>query len=394
MSGLLARAIQRSYVPSSRDAKSLTGHARLAAFLAELVADPTLVPESALVEGLAHAGLVGDPALAARWMSMREARAPGAIARIAAALVEIAARGGRPPACALEAAWRDPGVDDDLLTRLSRVIKPRRESTAHLRGRADGSKTAHVDLDLDPSLRPPATLARVVEGLDPWIKIALRTVLVVLATVPRALSVGGRDLRSWVGGTPGEHGPTTAGDGVTSSQLQRILRAARGPSSDHETRVAKVDAHADEAGIAIALLAQTTRAADVASILPRMRALHDGIFLSAIVEALWALGRKADVKVLVDALGTLRKTDPSALAAWLVVGDLDRARSISVFAGALDEPIAATPQGPIAAVCQALGLVERRKPGTLEKLHASTRTGQAAVVNSLARAYPGLVGGR
>src|SRR5439155_24450569 len=117
-------------------------------------------------------------------------RSPGARKRIAVASIQIAGEGGRPPACALEAAWSDLSIDDELLAKLARVIKPRRESTAHLRGRADGTKIAHVDLDLDPSLRPPAALARVVEGLDPWIKIALRTVLVVLATVPRALSVG------------------------------------------------------------------------------------------------------------------------------------------------------------------------------------------------------------
>ncbi|GAC1541499.1 MAG: hypothetical protein NVS3B10_06030 [Polyangiales bacterium] len=67
---------------------------------------------------------------------------------------------------------------------------------------------------------------------------------------------------------------------------------------------------------------------------------------------------------------------------------------MTVFAGALDEPIARTAPGPLAGVCQALGIVERRRPGTLERVRASSRAGQAAVVNSLARAYPGLVGGR
>ena len=393
LSSLLARAIVRSYVPSSSDAKGLTGHARLVAFLSELLADRTLVDDESLTEGLSHGALVGDPALASRWIPLREARQAGFTHRLAEALTRAAARGGRPGACALEAAWRDRSIELPELVKLARVVKPRREAGAHLRGRADGTRVAHVDLDLDPSLRAPGDLSRLVEALEPWVKLSMRAVLVFLAATPRALSVGGRDLRQFVANVPGETNGQGAVDGVVASQLQRILRAARG-ASEVETRVAKIDAHADEAGVAVALLAQTARAGDIVAILGRDHRLNDGVFLAAIVEALWALGRRDDVKALIDALGARRRDHAASLVAWLIVGELDRARSTSVFAGALDEPIASTAQGPHPAVCQALGIVERRAPGTLERLRASTRTGQALVVNALARAYPGLVGGR
>src|SRR5205823_5303607 len=119
--------------------------------------------------------------------------------------------------------------------------------------------------------------------------------------------------------------------------LQRILRAARG-SSEAEARVARLDVHADAAGLAVALLARSSTATDVAALLQRGLKLGDGLLFAALVETLWALGRRADVKTLVDAVAARRKDDPSALAAWLVVGDLDRTRSTSVLAGALDAP--------------------------------------------------------
>jgi hypothetical protein len=396
LANMLARAIARSYVPSSEGAKGLTGYARLVAFLSELLADPQLVDEGTLVMGLSHGAIASDPALAARFLPQREARSPGMTRRLAAGLVVAAARGGRPPACALEAAWRDTSIELPELVRLARVVKPRREAAAHLRGRADGAKHAHVDLDLDPALRPGAELVAVTEALDPWIRVSMRVALVVLAATPRALAVGGREVRQWVANTSGEHPTAGAADGVVSSQMQRILRAARGAGrvSGDETRVAKLDVHADEAGVAVALLAQTTKAQEVADLLGRAQRLKDGMFIAAIIEALWGLGRRDDVKVLVDAVARLRRQDAALLVAWLVVGELDRNRTTSVLAGALDEAVASTPQGPLPTICQALGVVERRVPGTLERLRASTRAGQASVVNALARAYPGLVGSR
>ena len=396
LANMLARAIARSYVPSSNDAKGLTGYARLVAFLSELLADPRLVDEATLVTGLSHGAIASDPALAARFLPQREARSPGMTRRLAASLVAAASRGGRPPACALEAAWRDPSIDVAELVRLARVVKPRREAAAHLRGRADGAKHAHVDLDLDPALRPGTELVAVVEALDPWIRLSMRAALVVLAATPRAPAVGGREVRQWVASSSGEHPTAGAADGVVSSQLQRILRAARGAGRvlGDETRVARLDVHADEAGVAVALLAQTTKAEAVAELFGQAHRLKDGQFLAAIIEALWALGRRDDVKVIVDAVGKLRRRDAALLVTWLIVGELDRSRTVSVLAGALDEAIASTPQGPLPAICQALGTLERRAPGTLERLRASTRSGQASVVNALARAYPGLVGSR
>ena len=379
LASLLARAISHSYVPSSTEARSLTGHARLVAFLAELLADTALVDDAALVEGLTYGALVSDPALASRWFALRAARAPGLMSRLSSGLVASVSRGGRPPACALEAAWRETSVDLAELTRLARVVKPRKDSDAHLTRRADGTpRAAQVDLDLDPSLRAAADLTRVIEVVDPWVRLSIRSVLVVLAATPRALAVGGREVRGWR-------------EGVVASQLQRVLRAARG-AIEVETRVAKLDAHADEAGVAVALLAHTTDARDVAALITRGLRLTDGLFFASIVEALWGLGRRDDVKQLIDALGARRRQDPAMLAAWLVVGDLDRSRPPSVVASALDDPICATAAGPLPAIYHALGIIERRRPGTLERLKASTRQGQAAVVNALARAYPGLVG--
>jgi hypothetical protein len=380
LAAMLARAIVKSYVPASTDTRGLTGHARLVAFLAELLADTRLVDEEALVLGLAHGALVSDPALAARWVMLRSPRAEGMMGRIARGLTLTATtdRGARPPACALEAAWADRTIDVGELCRLARVVKPRRHVEAHLRGRADGSRAIAVDFDPDPSLRPPAEMSRVIEALDPRVRVSPRALLVFLAATPKALAIGGRDMRGWA-------------EGADASQLHRVLRAARG-AAEGDARVAKLDVHADEAGMAAALLARSARGSEVVALMDRGLRLRDGLFFAATIEALAALGRPDDVRVLVDALASRRRNDPAALSAWLVVGEIDRPRTTSVLAGALDAPCAATAAGPLQSVYEALMLIERRRPGTLERLRASTRTGQAAVVNALARAYPGLVG--
>ncbi|GAC1352322.1 MAG: hypothetical protein NVSMB1_14050 [Polyangiales bacterium] len=388
LAAMLSRAIARSYVPASTDARGLTGHARLVAFLAELLSDTSLVDEDALVTGLSCGALASDPSLAARWMKLRAARSTGMIGRLASKLGERADQGTskasaggrtvRAPPCALEAAWSEPTLALAEVLKLTRVVRPRREVDAHLRGRADGSRVTHVDFDPDPSRRPATDISKVVEALDPWVRVSARVALVFLGSTPKALAIGGREVRGWR-------------DGVVASHLQRILRAARG-SAEVEVRVAALDAHADEAGIAVALLAKTARASEGSLLIQRGLRLADGLVFAATIDALWALDRRDDVKALVDAIASRRKEDTAALTAWLVVGDIDRSRTVSVLAGALDAPCASTTSNAKSSVYEALMLIERRTPGTLERLRASSRAGQAAVVNALARAYPGLIG--
>ncbi len=378
LAGVLSRAIVGSYVPTSTEARGLTGHARLVAFLSELLADTTLVDERSLMEGIAHGALVSDPALMARWVRTRSAKAPGLMGRMVSGLLGLSSTGARPPASALEAAFGDASIDIGELAKLARVVRARKDAEAHLRGRADGTRGAIIDFDPDPSLRPPQDVTRVMESIDPWVRISARVALVFLAVTPKALAIGGSEVRQW-------------GEGVIASQLQRVLRAARG-SAPGNARVARLDRHADAAGIAAALLARTASPAEVATLLQHGLRLGDGLLFASLVEALWALDRRDDVRVLVDALSARRKTDAASLCAWLVVGEIDRSRTTSVLAGALDAPCASTPAGPLPAVAEALTLLERRAPGTLEKLRASSREGRAAVVNALARAYPGLLG--
>jgi len=379
LAGVLARAIVGSYVPASTEARGLTGQARLVTFLAELLSDTTLVDEPSLVSGIAHGALVSDPALMVRWVRSRSAKVPGLMGRILSGLVRVAATEGvRPPASVLEAAWSDASIAVADVAKLARIVRARRDAESHLRGRADGTRVQPIDFDPDPSMRPGAEMTRVIEAIDPWVRVSPRAALVFLAATPKALAIGGSELRQW-------------GDGVVASQLQRILRATRG-STAGDPRVARLDLHADAAGIAAALLAKTANGTEVASLLQRGLRLADGMLFAARIGALRALDRRDDVRVLVDVISARRRDDAASLCAWLVVGEIDRPRTVSVLAGALDAPCACTSTGPLPAVCEALTVLERRSPGTLERLRASSRDGRTAVVNALARAYPGLVG--
>jgi hypothetical protein len=78
---------------------------------------------------------------------------------------------------------------------------------------------------------------------------------------------------------------------------------------------------------------------------------------------------------------------------WLLLEKLDRERAPTLVASAIDG-IGATGKGVPASVCDALALLEHRRPGRLETIHPQSPRGRATLASAIARAYRAIGGMR
>jgi hypothetical protein len=116
------------------------------------------------------------------------------------------------------------------------------------------------------------------------------------------------------------------------------------------------------------------------------------------MEARAAMGEVPELEPLVEHLAKERSRDGAALAAWLLVEGLDRVRSPTAIAAALDAPWA-LPKMPAASrsmipsgLSEALATLERRCPGRLALAIPQTPRGRAVLASGIARAYRALGG--
>jgi hypothetical protein len=353
----LMRALRRSGGGEPR----LTGRARLAAWLAAGLAGATVDGE--LARALGRGALAAERMVLIRAATLRPALA-GALGRAAAGVPEV-------PGPLLELAWNDDAVPDevviDLAGRLAR------------RGVEDRPED---EIDLDPARRSLAVLDRVVMAAAPRVDLSLRAALAVVALDARRVRYVLAALPSWRGPLRGAH-------------LTRVLRqhagALRAAPAEARPRGARVESWTErrltqaELGVALGL-GHLTAAEATRRFATGRQPLGDGTVLADAVEVRAALEGDAAVEPILTWAAERRTEEAAAFGSWLMLERFDRVRAPSLVAGAMDAAAAiegATPE----ALAEAPALLERRQPGSLERVEAHTARGRAVVMGGIARAY-------
>jgi hypothetical protein len=375
--GLLAHCV-RVLAGADRSGSPLTGKGRLAGWLAEGVTRAFLRAEDELIDALgsASATLAADRLVLGQVARSRTGPDPS----VAAICERALARHAWLPIALLEIAWRSEGVPDEVVASIAAQTRP---------ARADGSLEQEVDLD--PRARPLALLERVAAALVNRAPLSPRAALALVAIEPRRVRYILSALPQWKGVLSG-------------SNVARVLRAhagalsAAGPSGQRkptQTSASWTQRKLDEVELAVALAVGDISPSEA---LTRLRTgsavLTQGPALAAGMEARATLDGPALLEPLVDHLATERSRSGAALAAWLLVEGLDRVRSPTGIAAALDAPWVAPAEAarvPL-GLSEALAALERRSPGRLPAAMPQTPRGRAALASGIARAYRALGG--
>jgi hypothetical protein len=380
--GLLAHCV-RVLADSDKTGSLLTGKGRLARWLAEGVASAAEQAYHELIDALGARTLAAD-----RMVLLGVVSASGASGERVVAVCEDALGGGAPlPIALLEAAWRNARVPDEAIERLAARVGPIG---------ADGS--LEQEADLDPRARPLALLERIGVALVGKTPLSPRAALALVALEPRRVRYILSALPQWKGVLSGVN-------------VARVLKAhagalsAAGPSAQKrptQTAANWTQRRLDEVELAVALAVRDLSPEEA---LKRIQAgyavLSQGPALAAGLEARATLEGTASVEPLVDYLARERSRDGAALAAWLLVEGLDRARSPTAIAAALDAPWALPAITAVGSssrsmvppgLSEALATLERRGPGRLAAATPQTPRGRAALASGIARAYRALGG--
>ncbi len=365
---------------ADRSGGTLTGKGRLASWLADGVARAAeLAPDELVLALVSHT-------LAANRMVLGRAAKKLADGDRVPGWCDSALATGLPvPLALLELAWRTPKVADETIARLAaQVEKP---------PRIDGSPEAEVDLD--PCGRSLALLERIGSALVGKSPLSPRAALALVALEPRRIRYVLSALPQWKGV-------------LTGANVARVLRAhagalsAAGPSGQKRPSQASASwtqRRLDEVDLAVALaIGDLAPREAVARLVSGYAALTQGPALAAGMEARAAIDGTPALEPLVEHLAKERARDGAALAAWLLVERLDRIRSPTGIAAALDAQwvapkSASTSRSMIpSGLSEALAALERRSPGRLAEAIPQTPRGRAALASGIARAYRALGG--
>ena len=387
--GELVMASVRALAGADRSAGAVTGKGRFAAWLSEGVAHATASAPDDFIRALREPSLAADRMVLARVVQRAIARAPSWVNEVAARLEP---RDAHVPIAFVEIAWREPSVADETLERLLSRVRPAPRLEA----------APENDADLDPRARPLALLERVGSALVGRAPLSPRAALALVALEPRRVRYVLSAMPQWKGT-------------LTGVNVAKVLRAhagalsAAGPSARRTSQAPAgwTQRRLDEVELAIALAIGDLGPNDVAARLASGQdMLLEGTALAAGMEARAALDGAVLLEPLVDFLARGRTRDAAALACWLLVEGLDRPRSPSAIAAALDAPWAVAERSPArsgaapasarsmvgAGISEALATLERRRPGRLAESLPQTPRGRAALVSGIARAYRALGG--
>jgi hypothetical protein len=366
---------------ADRSGGTLTGKGRLASWLADGVARAAELAEDELILALISHTLAADRMV----LGGASRRLRDGEARVAMWCDRALASGLPLPVALLELAWRTPTVADDTIVRLSdQLEKPLR---------IDGSPEAEVDLD--PRGRSLALLERVGMALVGKSPLSPRASLALVALEPRRIRYVLSALSQWKGVLVG-------------ANVARVLKAhagalsAAGPSAQKKQSQASASwtqRRLDEVDLAIALaIGDLASHEAVTRLASGYATLTQGPALAAGMEARAAIDGAPTLEPLVEHLAKERSRDSAALAAWLLVERLDRVRSPTGIAAALDAPwiapkIASASRSMIpSGLSEALATLERRAPGRLAEAMPQTPRGRAVLASGIARAYRALGG--
>jgi hypothetical protein len=366
---------------ADRTGGTLTGKGRLANWLADGVARAAELAEDELVLALVSHTLAADRMVLGR--ASKKLR-DGEV-RVARWCDKALASELPLPLALLELAWRTPKVADDTVARLSAQLEQPL--------RIDGSPEGEVDLD--PHGRSLALLERVGAALVGKSPLSPRASLALVALEPRRIRYVLSALSQWKGVLVG-------------ANVARVLKAhagalsAAGPSAQKRPSQASASwtqRRLDEVDLAVALAIGDLAPREAVTRLASGYAIvTQGPALAAGMEARAAIDGAAMLEPLVEHLAKDRSRDGAALAAWLLVERLDRVRSPTGIAAALDAPwvapkiVSASRSMIPSGLSEALATLERRSPGRLAEAIPQTPRGRAVLASGMARAYRALGG--
>ncbi|MFS8068407.1 MAG: hypothetical protein ACMG6S_18775, partial [Byssovorax sp.] len=364
----LVKSLARTTTAESR----LTGKARLAAWAAEGLVRCEVVERDRVLRDLARRLMAAERMILARGAALRPAMV-GELCRAAAEVDEV-------PAALLELAWADPTVPDTLLTELgARIGRPKKRA----------EDLPEDEVDLDPSLRSLPVLERVVLAATTRANVSPRAALAAVALDARRVRYVLSAMPQWKGRLSG-------------GRLARVLRQHAGAitvgNAEARAKGARVEGWTErvltELELSIALAVGHVTGAEVARRIQIGRqVLEDGVNLASGAEARAALEGAAAIHPIIEWAGKNRTSVPAALATWLLLERFDRERASTLIAASIDT--LATGKGSVAAgVCDALSLLEHRRPGRLETIHPQSPRGRATMASAIARAYRALGGMR
>jgi hypothetical protein len=379
--GLLAHCAH-ALADSDRTGSLLTGKGRLARWLAEGVTRAAEQAPGELIDALGARTLAADRMVLGSVVS-----GSAAASERFAKICEDALGSASPlPTALLEAAWRDAGVPDEAVARLAARVGPIG---------TDGSLEQEVDLD--PRSRPLALLERIGVALVGKTPLSPRAALALVALEPRRVRYILSALPQWKGVLSG-------------ANVARVLKAhagalsAAGPSAHKRPTQAAASwtqRRLDEVELAVALAVRDISPDEALKrILAGYASPTQGPPLAAGLEARATLDGTSSVEPLLEYLARERARDGAVLASWLLVEGLDRVRSPTAIAAALDASWVA-PSGALGSssrsmvppgLSEALATLERRSPGRLAAAMPQTPRGRAALASGIARAYRALGG--
>lgn len=344
---------------------SLTGKARLAAWLGEGLAKSHALEATWLVRELLCGVIGGEGPVLARGAAMGPELLP--------ALCASAARVDAVPPALFELAWHDARVDDASVLAMSRRIAPCKRR---------GHDLPDDEVDLDPRARDIGVLEAAVLAASRQVTVSPRAALAVAALDARRVRYVLTALPQWRGRLRGSM------LGRVLKQNAGALSAARSESRPRSAEIRTwTERVLNDIEMAVALgLGHYTAEGLVERIRLGRHRIEDGVSLAAGAEARATLEGADAVRPLLGWATGKRSDDGTALALWLLLEGCDRSRPAGMIAASIDS-LAARQSLVSESVTEALALLERRKPGRLETVVPNTPRGKATLAAAIARAY-------
>jgi len=284
------------------------------------------------------------------------------------------------PTALLELAWVDAGVPDaTVLDVAARIAKPKKRA----------EDLPEDEVDLDPSLRSLSVLEKVVLATTQRANVSPRAALTTVGLDARRVRYVLSAMPQWKGR-------------LTGGKLARVFRQHAGAltAAQAETRArsARIEPWTErlltELELAVALGVGHLTGVEVARRIQIGRqAVDDGITLASGAEARAALEGAAAIQPIVDWAGKNRTTHPAALVVWLLLEKFERERGSTLVAASIDSLAGGKGVLP-PCVCDALAVIEHRRPGRLESIHPQSPRGRATLASAIARAYRAIGGMR
>ncbi len=344
---------------------TLTGKARLCAWLSDGLAHCRCLDHPRMVDELCQGVLAGEVPVLARGA----AAAPALLDTMCARARDAEAI----PAALIELAWRSPHIDDARVIAMApRVAKAKRR----------GNALPDDEIDLDPKRRGLDVLEQVVLAMSRRVTLAPRSALPVVALDSRRVRYVLTALPSWRGRLSG------AMLGQVLRQRAGALSAAR---SEARSRGAEIRDWTErvlsdiEAAVAIAV-GHFTAKAFVDRVAAGRHQPQDGVTLACGAETRAVLQGAEAIQPMLRYAASQRGQHAAALALWLLLEAYDRTRPAAMIASAVDT-LAHKHAAVFDTVSDALAILERREPGRLEQIHPQTPRGKATMASAIARAY-------